>query len=319
MKPVRPPQVRIPRRHVDGVLLLDKPVGLSSNAALQHARRLFRAEKAGHTGTLDPLASGLLPLCFGEATKFAQMLLDAPKRYTATVRFGTTTTTGDAEGAVVATAPVAFPRDALERALHGFVGAIAQVPHAYSALKFEGRAYYDYARAGEDIPRAARPVTIHALRLLDWQSPDAVLDVECSKGTYVRVLAEDIGAVLGAGAHLVALRRTATGGFALADAVTLERLEALPDAERDAALAPASTLVASLPTLELGIVEAMRFRQGQALPFPGRPDGDVAVFSDARFLGTASVAEGVVHPRRVVVEHPPVAPEPLDRKAEIGI
>ncbi len=316
---MRPPQVRIPRRHVDGVLLLDKPVGLSSNAALQHARRLYRAEKAGHTGTLDPLASGLLPLCFGEATKFAQVLLDAPKRYTATVRFGITTATGDAEGAVLATAPVTFQRDALERALHGFLGPIAQVPHAYSALKFEGRAYYDYARAGQDIPRAARAVTIHALRLLDWQPPDAVLDVECSKGTYVRVLAEDIGAVLHAGAHLAALRRTATGGFALPDAVTLERLEALSDAERDAALAPASALVASLPALALGIVEAMRFRQGQALPVPGRPDGDVAVFSDAVFLGTATVTEGVARPRRVVAERASVAPEPLDRKAEIGI
>ncbi len=221
------------------MLLLDKPTGLTSNSALQRAKRLYRAEKAGHTGTLDPLASGLLPLCFGEATKFAQFLLDAPKRYTATFRFGVTTATGDAEGGVQSTRPVAFTRDDLEAALRRFVGRIAQVPHAYSALKFEGRAYYEYARAGQDIPRVAREVEIHALRLLDYAAPDAVVDVECSKGTYVRVLAEDIGEALGCGAHLAALRRTATGGFDLADAVSLERLEAMTDAERLRALAPA--------------------------------------------------------------------------------
>ena len=297
---------RIVRRPIDGVLLLDKPTGLTSNSALQRAKRLYRAEKAGHTGTLDPLASGLLPLCFGEATKFAQLLLDAPKRYTATFRFGVTTATGDAEGGVQSTRPVTFTRGDLEAALRQFEGRIAQVPHAYSALKFEGRAYYEYARAGQDIPRVAREVEIHALRLLDYEAPDAVVDVECSKGTYVRVLAEDVGEALGCGAHLAALRRTATGGFDLADAVSLERLEAMTDTERLHTLAPASSLVAGLPALTLGTVEAQRFRQGQALPVSGRPDGDCAVFADARFLGIATVAAGVARPRRVVVERVPV-------------
>lgn len=297
-------QFRAQRRPIDGVLLLDKPVGLSSNAALQRAKRLYRAEKAGHTGTLDPLASGLLPLCFGEATKFAQLLLDAPKRYTATVRLGIATTTGDAEGVVCDTRPVDVSGSALESALREFVGRITQVPPAFSALKFEGRAYYEYARAGQDIPRASREVEIHALRLLDWRSPDAVLDVECSKGTYIRVLAEDIGRVLGCGAHLAALRRTATGGFGLGEALPLERLESMSDADLLAALRPASALVADLAVLEIGGDEAARFRQGQAVP-AGGPDGARAVFGEGRFLGVATVSEGSAQPRRVVVERMP--------------
>lgn len=300
MKPDTRP--RIERRAVDGVLLLDKPVGLTSNAALQRAKRLYRAEKAGHTGTLDPLASGLLPLCFGEATKFAQRLLDAPKRYTATLRFGATTTTGDAEGEVRATAPVTFARADLEAVLVRFIGRIAQVPPAHAALKFRGRAYYEYARAGEDIPRVARDVDVHALRLVAWSAPEAVVDVECSKGTYVRVLAEDIGRTLGCGAHLAALRRTATGGFDLADALALDRLEIMSDAERLAALRPAATLVAGLPALAIDEVDGRRFRQGQPLLVPGRPDGECAVFEGDRLLGVAAVAAGVARPRRVVAE-----------------
>ena len=209
------------------MLLLDKPSGLSSNAALQRAKRAFDAEKAGHTGTLDPLASGLLPLCFGEATKFAQFLLDATKRYTATVRFGVTTTTGDAEGEILEMRPVALARSDVESVLPDFTGRQAQIPPAYSALKFEGRKHYEYARAGVSVPRPAREIEILELSLLGWNSPDAVLDVACSKGTYIRVLAEDIGRALGCGAHLAGLRRTATAGFGIADAVTLERLEAM--------------------------------------------------------------------------------------------
>ena len=185
---------RHPRRRVDGVLLLDKPSGLSSNAALQRARRLFRAEKAGHTGTLDPLASGLLPLCFGEATKFAQALLDARKEYVATLRFGVATSTGDAEGETIASGPADVARDALEAALPRFTGRIAQVPPNHSALKHEGRAYYEYARAGVEIPRKPRDVDIVAIEIVGWSPPTATLRVECGKGTYIRMLAEDLGA-----------------------------------------------------------------------------------------------------------------------------
>lgn len=285
---------------IDGVLLLDKPVGLSSNAALQRAKRLYRAEKAGHTGTLDPLASGLLPLCFGEATKFAQHLLDAPKRYTATVRFGTTTTTGDAEGEVIEARTVNISPPLLVESLQRFVGRISQVPPAYSALKFEGRPYYDYARKGVEIPRAAREIEVYALRLLDWRPPDATIDVECSKGTYIRVLAEDIGAALGCGAHLAALRRTATGGFALAQATTLEALGSMSDGELLDALQPVASLVAGLAVLAVAEVDALRFRQGQPLPAADRRDGLCAVFAADRFLGVATIEEGLARPRRVV-------------------
>jgi len=207
----QPPRTRRIRRRVDGVLLLDKPSGLSSNAALQRARRAFDAEKAGHTGTLDPLASGLLPLCFGEATKFAQFLLDATKRYTATVRFGVTTATGDAEGEVLEMRPVTLARSDVEAVLPDFTGRLSQVPPAYSALKFEGRSHYEYARAGIDVPRPPRDIEILEISLRAWTAPDAVLDVTCSKGTYIRVLAEDIGRALGCGAHLAGLRSPSKG------------------------------------------------------------------------------------------------------------
>jgi tRNA pseudouridine55 synthase len=303
-------EVRIPRRLIDGVLLLDKPVGLSSNAALQRAKRIYRAEKAGHTGTLDPLASGLLPLCFGEATKFAQLLLDAPKRYTATVRFGVSTETGDAEGAIRARHPVAFGLAELELALSKFIGRIAQVPPAYSALKYQGRAYYEYARAGEAIPRVARDVEIHALRLVEWNAPDAVLDIACSKGTYIRVLAEDLGDALGCGAHLAGLRRTATGGYSVVDAVSLADLETMSDADCLRWLQPVESLVADLAVLTVDATDALRFRQGRALDVPGRADGVHAVFGGDRFLGVAAVANGVAQPRRVVAERSLAADQP---------
>jgi tRNA pseudouridine55 synthase len=305
-------QTRTQRRPIDGVLLLDKPLGLSSNAALQRAKRLYRAEKAGHTGTLDPLASGLLPLCFGEATKFAQLLLDAPKRYMATVRFGIATETGDAEGAIRATRPVAFEVAELEQALRSFTGRIAQVPPAYSALKYQGRAYYEYARAGQAVPRVARDVEIHALRLVEWNAPDAVavLDVRCSKGTYIRVLAEDIGDVLGCGAHLAALRRTATGGYSVAEAVSLPDLEGMSDADCLRQLKPTETLVADLAVLAVNATDALRFRQGRALEVRDCADGTRAVFGGDRFLGVATVAGGIAQPRRVVAQRPGVAVQP---------
>ncbi len=294
-------QLRRPRRCVDGVLLLDKPKGVTSNAALQRAKWLLQAAKAGHTGTLDPMASGLLPLCFGEATKFAQFLLDATKTYVATVRFGVETTTGDAEGEVVASAPIDLRRADIEASLPRFTGRIAQVPPRHSALKFEGRAYYDYARKGIEIPRVAREVKIHALELVDWRAPDATLAVTCSKGTYIRVLAEDLGRALGCGAHLAGLSRTRTGGFRLDEAITLDAFDGMTLAERDARLVPFASLVAGLPRLEVDAAAAARFRQGMAVAAAGFPAGRCAVFADARLIGVAAADGVLATPRRVVV------------------
>ncbi len=226
------------RRRVDGVLLLDKPFGLSSNAALQRARRIFEAEKAGHTGTLDPLASGLLPVCFGDATKFAQALLDSRKAYIATVQLGIATTTGDAEGEIVARGPATFTRTDLENVLPRFLGTVNQVPPRYAALKYQGRTYYDYARAGEEIVRAPRNVEIDAIEILDFAPPTVILRVACGKGTYIRVLAEDLAVAMGTCAHLQSLRRTMAGPFALDSAVTLAAIETMSIAERDALLLP---------------------------------------------------------------------------------
>jgi tRNA pseudouridine55 synthase len=248
----------------------------------------------------------LLPLCFGEATKFAQFLLDATKRYTATVRFGVTTATGDAEGDVLATHAVTLVRNDVEAALPAFTGRLTQTPPAYSALKFEGRNYYEYARAGLAVERSPRAIEILELTLREWRAPDAVLDVVCSKGTYIRVLAEDIGRALRCGAHLAGLRRTATGGFEVGDAVTLERLEAMGEASRDAVLLPASTLVRGLPSLRLAAGEAARFRQGGAVPAPGMEDGSIAAFAGDDLLGVAAVAGGLAQPRRVVAAPPGV-------------
>src|SRR5512135_1204519 len=292
---------RPPRRRIDGVLLLDKPAGITSNAALGQAKRLYNAEKAGHTGTLDPLASGLLPVCFGEATKFAQLLLDAPKRYRATLRFGTTTTTQDAEGEIVATRPASFDATALDRTLTRFTGRQLQVPPAHSALKFQGRPYYEYARSGVDIPRAAREIVIHALTLVEWRAPDAVVDVLCSKGTYVRALAADLGEALGGGAHLAALRRTASGGFDIRDAHTIEALAAMDGSRRDDCLLPPSALTAQLPGLDVDPATARRFLQGVAIIAPAQARGIVAVYASGALLGIADAAEGRARPRRVIV------------------
>ncbi len=234
----RPGASAIARRAVHGVLLLDKPIGLSSNDALQKAKRLFNAEKAGHTGTLDPLASGLLPLCFGAATKFSQVSLDADKRYTATLHLGVTTSTGDLEGEIVERRDVNVDRAAIDAAIARFTGAVDQMPPMHSALKHQGRALYEYAREGIEVERAARQITIHRITVLESREHTLLLDVLCSKGTYVRTLAEDIGAALGCGAHLSALRRTASGPLALDAAITLDALAALPEVERDAHLLP---------------------------------------------------------------------------------
>lgn len=277
-------QAKIARRRVDGVLLLDKPVGLSSNAALQRVKRLFNAEKAGHTGTLDPMASGMLPICFGEATKFARFLLDADKHYRAEIRFGVTTTTHDAEGEIVAEQPIALERAQIESALPAFTGALQQTPPIHSALKFKGRNYYDYARKGIDIPRAPRAVEVKELVLVDWSSPIAVLDVLCSKGTYIRTLAADLGMALHCGAHLAGLRRIGSGGFRIDDALALDALAEMNGDERDARLLPVDCLLDALPRLDVAGDDATRLRHGRAIGAPTHaserfraygPDGDL--------------------------------------------
>jgi tRNA pseudouridine55 synthase len=291
---------RAPRRRVDGILLLDKPVGLSSNAALQQARRLYDAQKAGHTGTLDPLASGLLPVCFGEATKFAHLLLDADKAYVATLRFGITTTTGDAEGDVVLERPASASREAFEALLPRFVGRIAQLPPRHSALKYQGRNYYEYAREGIDIPRSERLVVIHRIDVVAWSPPEATLAIRCGKGTYVRVLAEDLGEALGCGAHLAALRRTAAGSFDIADAITLDGLCELVAAERERRLLPVDAGCATLPRVDLAPSEVAGFRDGQAIVRAGIADGTYRTYAGSVFAGVACAASGTLRPRRLV-------------------
>jgi tRNA pseudouridine55 synthase len=235
---VSPRPARAPRRPVHGVLLLDKPLGLSSNQALQVAKRLFRAEKAGHTGTLDPLATGLLPLCFGAATKFSQLSLDADKRYLATLKLGVTTSTDDGEGEVVDTNAVSVSREQLRAACAQLTGEIEQMPPMHSALKHEGKALYEYARAGVDIDRTPRRITIHAIDIVGGEHDAWRIDVRCSKGTYIRVLASSIGKILGCGAHLLALQRTGSGALTLQGACTLDDLAQLSEAERHARLQP---------------------------------------------------------------------------------
>ena len=282
---------RVARRRVDGVLLLDKPVGLTSNAALQSAKRLFAAEKAGHTGTLDPLASGLLPICFGEATKFAQTLLTAGKAYVTDVRFGIATATGDAEGEVLRECPVAFERADLERVLPRFTGAVTQVPPRHAALKFEGRPYYDYARAGVDIPRPPRTVIIDAIELVAWESPVATLRVRCGKGTYIRVLGEDLGEALGCCAHLAALRRTATGPYDIADAVTLDALADMDCAGRDGLLRAVDTPLVEMPRLDLDAESVRALREGRIAATPARAPGTYRGYGgDGTFVGVVAVS-----------------------------
>jgi tRNA pseudouridine55 synthase len=291
-------------RRVDGVLLLDKPVGISSNVALQRARRLLEAEKAGHTGTLDPLASGLLPICFGEATKFSQALLDAPKRYRAKVRFGIATSTADAEGEIVARGSAEFDRDSIVAVLGRFLGTIAQIPPRHAALKLDGRPYYEYARAGVEISRAPRNVVIHALTLVDWSAPDAVVDISCSKGTYVRVLAEDLGVALASCAHLAALRRTGTGGFDVAGASTLEALEALEPAQRVLKLLPVDAALSGMPALALDGDDALALSQGRR-PAHGAALGRYRGYGPGGFVGLVEATGIELRAIRLLSTAPP--------------
>lgn len=291
------------KRTISGVLLFDKPRGFSSNQALQKVRWLYQAEKAGHTGTLDPFATGLLPLCLGEATKFSQRLLDADKAYTALVKLGEVTDTGDLEGEVIERHEVNVTRADIERVLPQFLGEIQQIPPMYSALKRDGKPLYEYARAGITLEREARTIEIFDLQLGEFKDDCFELEVSCSKGTYIRVLAEDIGKALGCGAHLRELRRTRTGGFSLDETVvTVEQLEAMSLEERDALLAPADCLVQDLPEWELDADSAAYFRNGQPIWQPKMTlSGFVRIYDDQRrFLGLAEVEDGRLAPRRLV-------------------
>ena len=290
----QPARQKIQRHAVHGVLLLDKPLGWTSNDALQKAKWLLRAEKAGHTGTLDPLATGLLPLCFGAATKFSQVSLDADKAYRATLRLGQRTTTGDLEGELLDQRPVAFDRPALDAVIARFTGAIDQLPPMFSALKKDGKALYEYARAGLTVERVPRRVSLHAVDIIDWQDATLVIDVRCSKGTYIRTLAEDIGEALGCGAHLTGLRRTASGPLSLAGAVSLAELEALDEAARLALLHPVDSLLADWPRLALPADEAGRFLTGlrRRVALADAPALRVYGPEPGAFLGSAHITAG---------------------------
>ena len=295
-------RTRIVKRAVHGVLLLDKPLGLSSNDALQKVKRLFRAEKVGHTGTLDPLATGLLPLCFGAATKFSQTSLDADKRYTATLTLGQTTTTGDLEGSLLQERPVDVTRADIDAACLRFTGAIEQRPPMHSALKHEGRALYEYARAGIEVERATRSIVIHRIDVLDWQAARLVLDIVCSKGTYIRTLAEELGEALGCGAHLAALRRTGSGPLHIADAITLDELAALDEPARDAKLLPPDVLLADWTAYRLAADEAGRFLTGLRRRVDAPDNARVRVYGPEpkALLGAAHIVAGELIPDRLL-------------------
>ena len=301
------PRARVQRRPVHGVLLLDKPLGLSSNQALQKAKWLLRAEKAGHTGTLDPLATGVLPLCFGAATKFSGLHLDADKTYEATLQLGVTTTTGDAEGEVIERRAVpAITPEQLEAVRQRFLGRITQVPPMHSALKKDGKALYEYARAGIEVERAPREVAIHALNLalaqVDQAQAAIKIEVTCSKGTYIRTLGEDIGQALGCGGHLTRLRRTATGPFVAAQCTTLPALEALDDHERLNLLQPAEALLPDHTAVTLAADDAAKFLTGLRRRGDWADADHVVVFGDPprALLGSAHIKAGELIPSRLL-------------------
>ncbi|MDO9404232.1 MAG: tRNA pseudouridine(55) synthase TruB [Polaromonas sp.] len=311
MTPSTPPRQKIQRRPVHGVLLLDKPLGLSSNQALQKAKWLLRADKAGHTGTLDPLATGVLPLCFGAATKFSQIQLEADKTYESVLLLGQKTTTADAEGEVIETRPVPEITPELLASLTArFTGPLAQVPPMYSALKKDGKALYEYARKGEEVEREARHITIFRLQMEtveDARAPAAIrITVTCSKGTYIRTLGEDIGEAIGCGAHLGSLRRIETGGFTAAQCITLPALEAMNEAEREACLLAPESLVAAYPAVTLDADNAGRFLSGlRRRGEPGQWGADAAlvqVYGSAprAFLGSAHVTADELIPQRLL-------------------
>ncbi len=302
MKPSKNPE-RPERRALTGVILFDKPFGLSSNHALQRVRRLFQALKAGHTGTLDPHATGLLPLCLGEATKYSGWILDAPKTYHATLTLGQTSSTGDGEGVLCPGRPFLGNETTLMAALDGFLGPQTQLPPMHSALKVQGQTLYQLARAGQEVERTPRAIQVHEIRLLSWREDRAVIETRVSKGTYIRVLVQDIGAALGCGAYLSGLRRTATGPFSLSEAVTLEGLEGMSQAQRDACLQPVDCLLAGLPRLDLPPAQGRALSQGQIVT--GNllwQESLYRVYTQNHFLGLAQpdATQGNLMPLRMM-------------------
>ncbi|HBM1865168.1 tRNA pseudouridine(55) synthase TruB [Acinetobacter nosocomialis] len=283
---------KISRRHISGVFLLNKPLGLSSNAALQKVRWLYRAQKAGHTGALDPLATGLLPICLGEATKFSHYLLDSTKRYQTTVRLGQTTTTGDVEGDILQERPIpVLSKELIEQTLEKFRGDIQQVPPMYSALKKEGKPLYELARKGIEIEREARPVMIYALELIEFTENSITLDVTCSKGTYIRVLGEDIGEALGCGGHLTMLHRIQTGHFELIPSYTIEYLESLTEEQRETLLLPVYAPIDHFLKIQVPEGREKYFCNGLESNIDHSAEAEVLVFSGERCLGLAEITD----------------------------
>jgi tRNA pseudouridine55 synthase len=288
-------------RNVHGILLLDKRLGVSSNKALQEVRRLFNANKAGHTGCLDPMATGLLPLCFGEATKVSGMMLDDDKRYRVVIRLGVLTDTGDCEGVVLATRPVPeISREALQACLDAFTGEIDQVPPMYSALKHNGKKLYELARAGETVERKARRIKIHELKLLDFSEDRLTLEVFCSKGTYIRSLAEDIGHYFGCGGTVTELRRLQSGLFGIDNAKTIEQLTAMDEQDLWQNLIPLDAPLQSLPALRLSERQAVSVRYGQVLQDVTAAPGQVRLYHESMFLGLGEMLlDGKLAPRKL--------------------
>ena len=294
-------------RDIDGVFLLDKPQGMSSNDIMQKVKRVFQANKAGHTGALDPLATGMLPICLGEATKFSQFLLDADKRYVVTAKLGERTDTSDAEGQVVETRPVNVETSQILTALEQFRGDILQVPTMFSALKHKGKPLYEYARAGITVEREARPITIFELNFIEYQAPFLTLEVHCSKGTYIRTLVDDLGEVLGCGAHVTVLRRTAVADYPAEKMMTWDALQALAEqGDLDQHLLPIDTAVSKLPALKLNAEQSKGIGFGQRVKFANEAKlrGQVRLFSDKNiFLGVALIDDNnVIRPQRLITQ-----------------
>lgn len=293
-------------RDLHGIILLDKPQGGSSNGVMQQVKRYFQANKAGHTGALDPLATGMLPICFGEATKFSQHLLDADKCYLVTAKLGERTDTSDAEGEVIAVKSVNVNLAQIKEALPHFTGDLQQVPTMFSALKHQGKPLYEYARAGITVEREARPITIFSLEFIEYQAPYLTLSVYCSKGTYIRTLIDDLGEYLGCGAHVTMLRRTKVANYPYSAMVTMEQLAQLAQqqdfAALDALLLPMDTAIADLPQLMLSLEQAQKLIFGQRIKLEPSPAAALYRIYDenSRFLGVAEVINSVLHPRRLV-------------------